>query len=118
MGTTSSDTVQSGTAHNHVFTVPGQSSHTHGITILSHSHNVDIPSHSHALDFGIKELAISDLAIDIYVDGIKRSSVSLQQGIIDLTAYIATTGWHTIELRSTTLKRISAQINIKSYIKS
>jgi len=83
-----------------------------------HSHDVDLPAHSHSLSFGIQEQAISDYNIDIYVNGTQRASISDQQGIIDLTAYITAAGWHTIELRSTSLKRVSAQINIKSYIKS
>lgn len=101
--------------HYHSFSVP---EHEHPFSLPNHTHAVDIPPHAHNLNFGIQEQAISDYAVDVYVDGTKRASVSDQQGIIDLTTYITTAGWHTIELRSTTLKRVSAQINIKSYIKS
>jgi hypothetical protein len=104
--------------HWHTFTF----SHDHSVEIPSHSHRVAIPDHFHGLNFGIKEQEISDYAMDIYVDGVLRqtitNSASNAQGIIDLTAYITTTGWHTIEIRSTTLKRVSAQVNIKSYIRS
>jgi hypothetical protein len=67
------------------------------------------------------ETSITNYAIDIYIDGTLRVSIadssSNAQGIVDLTQWITTPGWHTIELRSTTLKRISARLTIKSYIK-
>lgn len=96
--------------------------HFHLVLDEGHSHSIYIPSHTHNLDFGIQEQAISNYAIDVYVDGILRvqitDSSANEQGIVDLTQWITTVGWHTIEIRSTTLKMISAQINIKSYIKS
>jgi len=116
--------------HSHTVTVPGHShsnisgvlSHSHSIYDPGHSHTVSIPSHTHSLNFGIQEQAISNYAMDIYVDNTLRVSIANDianiQGIVDLTQWITTVGWHTIELRSTTLKRISAQINIKSYIRS
>lgn len=104
--------------HSHYFTI----NHTHGVEVEGHSHTVDIPAHTHGLNFGIQEQAISDYSFDVYVDGEKQVSIANNsendQGIIDLTAYTATVGWHTIEIHSTTLKRVSAQINIKSYIRS
>lgn len=106
-------------SHAHGVTIP---SHMHAVSIPSHEHSFSISSHTHSLNFGIMETPITDYAIDIYVDGTLRQSIINDianiQGIIDLTAWITTVGWHTIELRSTTLKRISAQINIKSYIRS
>jgi hypothetical protein len=101
--------------HSHLINL---NSHTHNVVIQDHSHDVDIPSHIHNLDFGIMETPITENEIQVYVDETLRSTVTSLQGIIDLTAWVATTGWHTIELRSTALKRISAQINIKSYIRN
>jgi hypothetical protein len=102
-------------SHTHSITLD---SHVHDVSIPAHTHGVNIPSHTHELNFGIQEQAISNNEITIYVDGTLRATTSELQGIIDLTAFISTPGWHAIEIRSTTLKRISAQINIKSYIRS
>jgi hypothetical protein len=101
--------------HQHAVTLD---SHTHDVSIPAHTHDVSIPSHTHTLNFGIQEQAISNNEITIYVDGTLRATMSELQGIIDLTAFVTTSGWHIIEVRSSTLKRISAQINIKSYIRS
>lgn len=90
--------------------------HSHGIDFPSHSHGVNIPSHSHGLNFGIMETPVVHNLIAIQVDGVVVTSANAEQGTIDLTAYITTTGWHTIEILSATLKKISAQLNIKSYI--
>ncbi len=125
----------SGTPHSHTFDVPYHPhsgelpqhvhnfplEHSHGLIVPGHTHQVDIPPHTHLLNFGIQEQAISNYAMDIYVDGTLRvqiiNDVANAQGVIDLTPWVSTTGWHTIEVRSTTLKRVSAQINIKSYIR-
>ena len=117
-------------SHSHTVTIPGHAHsnvygsliHNHAIVDHGHSHNVNIPSHTHGLNFGIKEQGITNYAIDIYIDGVLRAQVENSsdkiQGILDLTQWITTTGWHVIEIRSATLKRVSAQINIKSYIRS
>jgi hypothetical protein len=114
--------------HYHSYTLPSDEidinftfytdEHTHNVTIPNHAHSVDIPNHTHSLNFGIQETPITDNTITIYVDGTLRATVTDTQGVVDLTAYFTTVGWHTIEIRSTVLKRISAQINIKSYIRS
>ena len=108
-----------GLGHYHSLQIPD---HDHSFNIPSHTHSVSIGSHTHNLDFGIQEQSISNYAIDIYVDGVLRVQItndsSNTQGIVDLTQWITTTGWHEIEIRSTTLKRVSAQLNIKSYIRS
>ena len=92
--------------------------HAHAVDIPSHTHTFSIGSHTHTLNFGIQEQAISNNEITVYVDGTLRATTSDLQGIIDLTAFVTTPGWHNIEVQSATLKRISAQINIKSYIRS
>lgn len=105
--------------HFHTVEIP---QHSHSFSIADHVHLVNVPTHIHELNFGIQEQAISDYSFNIYVDGTLRQSIANDsanaQGIVDLTAYITTIGWHTIEIQSTTLKRVSAQINIKSYIRS
>jgi hypothetical protein len=123
---TGSTSAFEGESHNHSYSTPEHShyfsyGHAHGIEDNGHNHEISIDPHSHDLNFGIKEQAISDYTFTVYVDGNAVVSVINNieniQGIIDLTAYITTTGWHTIEIRSTTLKRVSAQVSIKSYIR-
>lgn len=108
-----------GLGHYHSLQIPD---HDHSFSIPNHTHSVSIGSHTHNLDFGIQEQAISNYAIDVYVDGVLRvqipNSPENAQGIVDLTEWVTTVGWHEIEIRSTTLKRVSAQLNIKSYIRS
>lgn len=111
-----------GPAHNH--TVSG-TQHSHSISLYhghvahdsGHSHSFSIPSHTHSLNFGIMETPVTSNAIDIYIDGTLRAQTSETQGIIELTAFITTVGWHTVEIRSAVLKRVSAQIFIKSYVR-
>jgi hypothetical protein len=109
------------TGLSHIHSVPS-GDHSHSVSIPSHTHGVSTPDHTHGLNFGIMETPITNYAIDVYIDGTLRVSIANDianiQGIVDLTEWVTTVGWHTIELRSTTLKRISAQINIKSYIRS
>ena len=102
-------------------TLPHQ--HTIALSKLAHSHST--PSHTHSLDithehapvFGILEevLYSSRYAIDVYVDGVFRVTVNAGNGEVDLSAWITTSGWHEIELRSAWLKRISANIFLKTY---
>lgn len=113
----------SGESHNHSFTVnphthTAQSgSHAHTVNIMGHSHTTNLPNHTHDLLFGILETNVSENSIKIFVDGIERAEVLGAQGEITVTQWITVPGWHTIELRSISLKRISAQVNIKSYIR-
>lgn len=97
--------------HTHSVTVPA---HTH--TNPNHTHTIDL-SHTHGLVFGVVEQAVTSNALTIWVDGVQRGSVNASQGELDITPYLQTTGWHTIELRTTTLKRIDANVFIKSYIR-
>lgn len=119
-GTTSSD-IAGESYHDHAVIIPQGGLHNHDINIPSHNHEVSIPSHTHELDFGIREQTIQNYAIDIYVNGVLKVSLTNEatneQGIIDLTQYITAIGWHTIEIKSTYLKRVSAQVNVKSYIR-
>jgi hypothetical protein len=121
-GSTGPTTAESGKSHNHTYTEHDHRhsfkyAHSHAIYDEGHSHSFYIPSHSHGLNFGIQETPIIDNTIQIYVDGDLRATVTDLQGTIDLTEFITTVGWHTIEIRSDVLKRISAQIFIKSYVR-
>jgi hypothetical protein len=100
-------------------TLPHQ--HTIALSKLSHSHGMahthTTPDHEHPPKFGILEevLYSSRYAIDVYVDGVFRVTVNAGNGEVDLSAWITTSGWHEIELRSAWLKRISANIFLKTY---
>lgn len=106
--------VTDGELHSHEF----NASHTDVISDPGHGHQFTLPPHTHALNFGIMETPVTDNTINIYVDGTHRATLNEPQGVVDLTSHITTSGWHTIELHSSTLKRISAQVNVKSYIRS
>ncbi|MDF2510473.1 MAG: hypothetical protein K0S04_339 [Herbinix sp.] len=101
--------------HSHPVNIP---SHSHSVSVPSHTHGVTTPDHTHTLNFGVQETDITNNVIDIYVDGFLAAVSTDLQGVIDLTSYVTTVGWHTIEIRTAVLKRVSAQINIKSYIRS
>lgn len=95
-------------------------SHSHGMehthTIPSHVHTIDL-THVHDIIFGVVELEVENNALTIWIDGVQRGSVNGEQGQIDMTAFLQTSGWHTVELRTSTRKRIDANIFIKSYIR-
>lgn len=100
--------------HGHEIDVPN---HDHDINIPSHYHQVAVPSHSHGIVYGIYE-GTTATGIKIKVDGTERDSsgYTIDQGNVDLSAWITTPGWHTIELTSTRLGRINASLYIKSFV--
>lgn len=102
--------------HNHTITVSGTTTdHSHLVNVPSHQHGVDVPSHVHDIQYGIFE-STSATNVDVYVDGQKKAGSYTSDTVLDLTAYITTKGWHTIELTSTQLGRINAGVYIKSYV--
>lgn len=100
-------------ASGHFHQVPSTVGHSHWVN--NHIHNVS--AHIHDLIFGVNETPVTSNAITIWIDGVQRASVDAQQGVTDLTAFLQTKGWHTVEFRTTTLKRIYGDIFIKSYIR-
>jgi hypothetical protein len=104
-------------SHNHTFSIPN---HTHTVDIQDHSHGMShthsIPNHTHGITYGIYENSATNNTVTIYVDGVQRASTSSKDASVNLSSWITTKGWHTVELRSTVLKRISAGLFIKSYI--
>ena len=100
-------------SHNHSVSVP---SHNHSVSVPSHDHSVSVPSHTHGMVYAIYEGSKAQ-NVDIYVDGVFRNgSFNTDQNNIELSSFITTSGWHTLELSSTTLGRISASLHIKSYV--
>ncbi|MBA9087665.1 hypothetical protein FHR92_004150 [Fontibacillus solani] len=101
-------------SHTHSINMP---SHQHSVTIPSHAHSVSIPPHSHDIDYGIYESTYAT-GVRISVDGVIRGSQYYADSNIDLTQWITSAGWHTIELSSTQLGRVNASIYIKSFVGS
>lgn len=108
--------------HSHNFTVPAHShtitmpEHSHSITMPSHSHSITVPAHGHGVIFGILESSVTNNTNEIWINGVKRTTTTSAQGVIDITQWITTAGWHNIEIRSTTMKKISASVSVKSYM--
>jgi hypothetical protein len=98
--------------------------HTHGIPTHSHSiskHSHSISTHTHAINYSIYESGSAATNVKIYVDSILRldnggSGYTTSQNSLDLSSWISTSGWHTVELESSQLGRIDASIYIKSFI--
>lgn len=112
-------TIDSGGDHYHATSSGGH--HEHAIydfylTTPNHTHSV--PSHTHGISYGIFESASSATGVTIKVDGLTRDSTgyTTDQANLDLTTWITTSGWHTIELTSTTLGRINASLYLKSFV--
>lgn len=99
--------------HSHNVSVP---SHSHQFWINGHSHWVDVPNHQHSIQYGIFE-STTATDVKIFVNGTQRGGTyNTDQNNIDLTQWIQTSGWHTIELTSTRLGRINASLYIKSFV--
>lgn len=101
-------------SHTHDFVIPD---HTHQFYVPEHSHYVSIPSHTHDIQYGIYESTYAT-GIRVSVDGVIRGSQYYADTNIDLTQWITTPGWHTIELSSTQLGRINASLYIRSFVGS
>ena len=112
VGTTGT-TASAGLPHSHQIYLDDLA-HSHSTP--SHTHSMDI-THSHDPIYGILEVGLSDNLFDIYVDGVYRASVGATRGELDLSAWITTNGWHVVELRTGTLKRIDANLFLKTYIR-
>lgn len=92
-------------------------SHNHFIT---HEHNITIPAHTHDITYGIYE-STSAAGCKVYVDGTLRldnggAGYSADQANLDLTQWVSTAGWHTIEISSTQLGRINAAYFVQVYV--
>lgn len=110
-------------SHTHRVSIGSHShgmSHTHSVSIGNHTHEMahthSVPSHTHGITYGIYENNNTNNTVTIYIDGTQRASTSSKDASVNLSSWITTKGWHTVELRSTVLKRISAGLFIKSYI--
>lgn len=99
--------------HDHEFEIPA---HAHNITMPIHSHRITVPPHSHEIEYGIYEGTMA-LGVRILIDGITRGGVySSTENNVNITQWIQTPGWHTIELSSQQLGRINASLYTKTFV--
>lgn len=105
-------------SHTHDFSF-SLSDHSHSVTMPSHAHNVSLPTHTHGITYGIYE-STDAAKCTVFVDGTLRlhnsgAGYSTDQANLDLTSWVSTAGWHTIEISSTQLGRINAAYFIQIY---
>lgn len=124
------ETEVSGASHTHTVSISDHShtvsdhthtvgNHTHDVTVPNHTHTVTISSHTHPITYGIYE-STSATGCKVYVDGTLRldnggAGYTTDQADLDLTEWVLTSGWHTIEISSTQLGRINAAYFIQIY---
>jgi hypothetical protein len=93
-------------------------SHTHGI---NHTHTTDV--HTHAINYGIFLSTLADY-VSVTVDGIDRTAAlgggtgfRINQSDLDLTSYITTPGWHTVQLGvNSALGRLNASLFVQAFM--
>lgn len=113
VGTTGT-TASTGLPHHHQVYLDDLA-HSHSTP--SHTHSMDI-THSHDPVFGILETGITvDYIVGITVDGVYRAQVNATRGEIDLSAWITTNGWHELILSVNGIKRLDANLFLKTYIR-
>lgn len=115
---TYNDYTQSDGSHNHGGAVSTDGDHSHWIP--DHGHTFNNPPHTHDLVFGIYE-STPATGVKVYVDGTLRLDnggvgYDADQGNLDLTQWVKTPGWHTIELSSNSLGRINAAYFVQIYV--
>ncbi|WP_172249928.1 phage tail spike protein [Saccharibacillus deserti] len=98
--------------HSHEIVLP---EHNHAIEMPEHSHRIEMPSHSHDIEYGIYEGAYAS-NIRIIIDGAQRGSQYYGTNNVDVTPWITTPGWHTIELTSNGLGRINASLYMRTFL--
>ena len=93
---------------------PSGSDHNHRVFLaaLAHNHNMghthSTPAHEHEQKYGIYEDTVPNNAVTVWVDGVQRATLSTQDASANLSTWLTTKGWHTVEIRSAVRKRISA----------
>lgn len=109
-------------SHSHGFSLDP---HTHNVSIPSHSHEVVIPAHNHEIKAGIFTFG-NPKTFDVFVNGVKRTTVVGTEAELDLTKYlidensatIARGTWHSIELRPDDIAYISMDMYVQGFVQS
>ena len=116
--------------HTHSVTVPGQTlsvpcpRHTHQITIPGWSKTITIPPHSHGIEAGIYESG-NPTAFDIYVGGVKKTTVSSTNFNDDITAWLLNNknqvprgSWIDVEIRPNDLAYVVCSVFVQGFVQS
>lgn len=99
------------------FAIP---SHSHDVTLPDHQHDISLDDHTHGLVFGIYE-GSAPADISVYLDG-SNITASLEgpfnqnMNDLELSPYITSQGWHSLELGSSSLGRINASLFIQLFM--
>ena len=115
------------TGHKHKVDIPNHThrveipNHRHSVTVDDHTHSVTIPSHSHGITYGIYENTTLPTNIGVVINGTNRTSAlgggtgfTTDQSNLNITSYLNTGQWNTIQLTSTTLGRLDATVFIQA----
>lgn len=94
--------------------------HDHPFKIPDHHHSLQGHTHASNIQYGIFE-STSATGVTIKVDGTVADNnggtgYSSDKTDIDITQYVQTSGWHTIELTSTQLGCINVFVYIKEFV--
>ena len=108
-GTQGVTILKSAFAHTHGLSHNHNMAHNHGI-----EHNHEIAGHMHDLLFGIYE-STTPTSMDIKTDGTTRFSGLSGNQNKDVSSFITTSGWHTIEVTSNQLGRIACSVYIETF---
>lgn len=107
--------------HTHTVDIP---SHTHTVDIPSHTHTVSIPSHTHSISAGIFESG-NPTAFDIYVGGVKKTTVSSTNFNDDITAWLLNNknqvprgSWIDVEIRPNDLAYVVCSVFVQGFVQS
>jgi len=96
-----------------------ESSHTHTVSNHTHStpnHVHTVSDHVHPITYGIYESTIAS-SVRVYVNSVERlGPYSTDQDNLDLTQWITTAGWQTVELSSSQLGRINASLFVQIFL--
>ena len=84
----------------------------------SHSHGM-AHTHTNTLEYGIFESTTAS-GINIYIDGVLRvnGNYTTDQNNIDISQWLTTSGYHSVEISSNTLGRVNASIDIQAFVSS
>jgi phage minor structural protein len=106
-----------------LYTYSADGGHSHSLTLSDHSHTV--PEHSHEIDHDIYELSTLPDSVTVKVDGNTVPDMSLNETDVDIIPYLAKDSngkvkrdWHSIEISTNTLGRVSANVINQFFIQS
>ena len=116
--------------HKHSVTIPKQTltvtcpRHKHSITIPGWSKTITIPPHSHGIAAGIYESG-NPTAFDIYVGGVKKTTVSSTNFNDDITTWLLDNKnqiprgrWIDVEIRPNDLAYVVCSVFVQGFVQS